>query len=255
MKCELSTLLRQAGLRDEEIRVYIALQVLRQATLSEVHVHTGLSHTTAYRTLRRLLDRGLLQELPINKKQSKYAVQSLDVLADAMSKEQLRMRRLELSLRSCSGIDIDALQKTTGDGVEVREGIDAFHEEYLKLPELGGEEFLAIGSSDSFWKASRASVESSLERSFVSRRLKHSVYSRSMMVASQDAEKIAKNDTKEMRTTKMKPRLPVMTNMLMICGNRVSHFLCDTHSPSVLILRDPELVAIHKQYFESLWES
>ncbi|NOS67668.1 MAG: helix-turn-helix domain-containing protein [Candidatus Peribacteraceae bacterium] len=259
MKKYLSSLLQKAGFRDEEAQLYVALLKLKQATLTELHVQTKMSHTTTYRVIHRLMDRGLIEQIPVNKKQSVYKPLSLSPLITSMEKEQSRMRKLELSLKKLDHLlpymDLDDTKKSTGASVEIHEGIDAFHEEYLKLPELGHDEFLAIGSSDSFWEASNASIDSPLERSFVSRRLKNNVYSRSMMVASKDAEKISSNDAKEKRTTKMKERLPVMSNMLMMSGDQVSHFVCDVDCPHVVVIRDPELVAIHKNYFEDLWKS
>ncbi|TSC58315.1 MAG: Transcriptional regulator, TrmB [Candidatus Peregrinibacteria bacterium Greene0416_62] len=259
MKNHLFTLLQKAGFRDEEAQLYLALLKLKKATLTELHVQTKMSHTTTYRTIHRLIDRGLIEQIPLNKKQSVYRSLSLSPLISSIEKEKSRIRKLELSLKKFDHLlpymDLDDTKPSSGSCVEIHEGIDAFHEEYLKLPELGHDEFLAIGSSDSFWKASNASIDSSLERSFVSRRLKNNVYSRSMMVASNDAEKIARNDAKEMRTTKMKEQLPVMSNMLMMSGNQVSHFVCDVDFPHVIVIRDPELVAIHKNYFEDLWRS
>lgn len=258
MKQYLFSILHKAGFREEEARLYVALLKFKQATLTELHVQTQLSHTTTYRTIHRLIERGLIEQIPINKKQSAYKALPLTALIASIRKEQSRIHKLELALKKMDHL-LPYLElqdnNSTSSPIEVREGIDAFQEEYLKLPELGHDEFLAIGSSDSFWNASNAGIDSPLERSFVSRRLKNNVYSRSLMVASQDAEKIASNDAKEKRTTKMKEQLPVMNNMLMMSGGQVSHFVCDRDFPHVIVIRDPELVAMYKSYFENLWKS
>ncbi len=258
MRKYLFSLLQKAGFRDEEAQLYLALLKVKKATLMQLHVQTKMSHTTTYRMIHRLIDRGLIEQIPLNKKQSVYKSLPLSALMSSIEKEKSRMQKLQSSLKKFDYLlpymDLDDTKPSSGSSVDVYEGIDAFHEEYLKLPELGHDEFLAIGSSDSFWQASNASIDSPLERSFVSRRLKNNVYSRSMMVASNDAEQIASNDAKEKRTTKMKEKLPVMTNMLMMSGNQVSHFVCDADFPHVIVMRDPELVAIHKNYFEALWK-
>lgn len=258
MKQYLFSLLQKAGFREEEARLYVALLKYKQATLTELHVQTQLSHTTTYRTIHRLIERGLIEQIPINKKQSAYKALPLTALIPSIRKEQLQIQKLELALKKLDHllpyVEFDRKQ-AVHPAVEVHEGIDAFQEEYLKLPELGHDEFLAIGSSDCFWQASNAGIESPLERSFVSRRLKNNVYSRSMMLASNDAEKIAQNDAKEKRTTKIKGQLPVMSNMLMMSGDQVSHFVCDRDFPHVIVMRDPELVAMHKSHFENLWNS
>jgi hypothetical protein len=232
------------------------MRKLKQTTLSELRAQTKLSHTTTYRTVQHLIERGLVEQVPLNRKQSLYLPRSLSVLATSLRSETSRLRRVERTLctydRLVPYMDLDD-PPSSATSVEVREGMDAFHEEYLKLPELGHDEFLAIGSSDRFWQASRASIDAPLERAFVSRRLRKGVYSRSLMLASRNAEAIARNDTRELRTTKIQSTLPVMTNMLMLCGDQVSHFVCDVDHPQVIILRDPELVAMHRASFETLW--
>ena len=210
-----------------------------------------------YRTLHRLIERELVETTPLNKKQCVYHPLTLAALIRALERDQKKMRKLELSLR-----DIDHLlpfaDLTSEDEEEVAEvitGKDAFHNEYLQLVDKQNDEFLAIGSSDGFWQASQASVDSPLERSFVSRRLKNNIYSRVLMVASEEADKIAEKDSKEKRTSKLKKELPVMKDMLMICGDQVSHFVCDTKNPRVLKVRDPQFVNMQRWCFETLWKS
>lgn len=258
MKQQILSVLAKTDLREDEIQVYLAALKLQQASLRELCTATGISHTTTYRTINRLIERGLLQKVPINNKQSIFKALPLSNLIISLESEQRRLRKLELALKNLDHLlpYLDSEDsEVSSDDIQILTGHDAFCEEYLKLPELKADEFLAIGSSDNFWQAAEASIDSPLERSFVSRRLKHNVYSRSMMVATDDAEKIASNDSREKRTTKLKQSLPVMSNMLMMSGDQVSHFICDTENPHVITIRHPELVAMQKQYFETLWNS
>lgn len=260
MKRQIRILLRKAGLREEEVKLYLTLLTCTSATIAELQMKSGLTHMTTYRTLQRLIDRGLIQATPINGKQSIYSPLSLRELIHALEKEQRRLRKIEASLR-----DLDHLlpfleqdgdeESADFESVEIREGAEAFHQEYLKLPDLGNEEFLAVGSSEKFWEASRASIDSPLERSFVHKRLQNNVYSRILMLACNDADEIARNDSREKRTTMQKKELPVMKDVLMICGSQVSHFLCDPQNPRVIIMRDPALVEMQKKGFEAIWKS
>lgn len=261
MKKALVSSLAQAGLCENEVSLYMHLLQLRCASLLELKQKTRLSHATVYRTIQKLVEQGLVQVVPVNKKQSLYKPLSLKALVEKLQSAQRKLRKLELSLNHLESLlpymecGSNLLESTADESIEVMEGLDAFQEEYLKIPERADSEFLAIGSSDAFWKASNASFESPLERSFVSRRLKNNMYSRSMMIATEDSEKIAKNDEKEKRTTKLKSSLPVVSNMLMMCGDTVSHFVCDAKNPHVIHIRNPELVKLHKHYFATLWNA
>ena len=258
----IKTLLQRANLRDEEIAIYLLLLKLQTATLPELQEQSSMTHITTYRTVNRLIERGLIEATPINQKQQIYKPLSLGALIRRLEKEQRKMRQLELSLR-----DLDPLLPYISDAndtlgeegdmaemIEVKEGAEALQEEYLRIPELCNGEFLAMGSSESFWEASQTSIDSHVERSFVSRRLRNNVYSRILMVACDDAEEIQSKDSREKRTTKQREELPVMNDCLMICQDQISHFLCDPENPRVLTIKHPELVKLQKNHFETIWK-
>ena len=211
-----------------------------------------------YRMIQRLQERGLIETEAINGKQQLYRPLSLQSLIKALEKDQRRLRRLELKLR-----DLDSLLPfmenpeeldVDDELIQIHEGREALCAEYLRIPDQPEDEFLAVGSSEGFWNAAGISMESSVERSFVRKRLDKNIYSRIMMMDCQDAERIQDNDTREKRTTKLCRSLPFQRDCLMLCGDRLSHFLCDPENPRVITIQSPELVHFQRLSFEDLWK-
>lgn len=256
MKKRLQRLLSLANMREDEIRLYMLLLKLRHASVPQLADIARVPVTTAYRAMHRLEDRGLARREAVNGKESQYFPLSLVSLVRELVSEQRQLRKMELSLRGLDPllkyVDVDGASDE--DEVEVREGLDAFREEYLKMPEVFREEYLHIGSAPNFWKSARMNYECPEERGFIKRRLARNLYARVLNTPSSQALEFQRNDSREKRTTVLTPSLPIRRDFLMIAEAQVSHFLCDPEHPRVIILRSPEAIAAHRNHFELLWK-
>ena len=58
---------------------------------------------------------------------------------------------------------------TEEESIEIREGLDAFREEYLKLPSCCEDEYLHIGSMEDCWRVGKMGYDSPEERETVLR--------------------------------------------------------------------------------------
>ncbi|MFA5750561.1 MAG: helix-turn-helix domain-containing protein, partial [Candidatus Shapirobacteria bacterium] len=88
MRQKIEHTLRLAGLREEEVTMYLHLLILKRASMAELIAETGLNVMTAYRTMKRLQERGLVQSFDINQKQSVYAPLSLGALIQTLGAEE-----------------------------------------------------------------------------------------------------------------------------------------------------------------------
>ena len=255
MQKRLRQLLRQADLREEEVSLYLCVLKLGRANIAQLIIATKLPSTTAYRTVQRLTERGLLRRLPINAKQSLYEALSLASIAHTLGREQQKLRKLELSLRNLDPLlRYISLDKEDPDDIEIREGRDAFREEYLKMPDVFRDEYLHVGSAPNFWKAALMNYECPEERGFIHRRLGKNLYARVLNTPSPEALEIQKNDSREKRTLVMTEKIPIIKDFVMIAETQVSHFVCDSDNPRVIVIRNPEAVAAQRSHFEMLWK-
>lgn len=260
MRHRIESVLRLAGLREEEVTMYLKLLSLKRATMPQLLAEIRLNVMTAYRTIKRLQERGLVKSMKVNEKQSVFLPLTLNALMQTLSAEERTLRRVQLALKDIDrflpyiGSEEETRDREEGEPVLMREGLDAFREEYLKIPDLCDEEFLHIGSMQNYWKVAEMSDEAPEELSFRHKRFKKNIYCRIFNTHSPESEIFAKRDSKELRTTRLVDAIPITQDYLAYSKNDVRHFLCDEKNPRVIIIRHPELVALYRDQFERMWK-
>lgn len=254
MRKKLTNLLRLAELKDEEITLYLLLLKLKEATIPQLVAESNLNFMMVYRTIKRLTEKGLIDSEPVNNKQDIYKPLSLKSLINKIQTQQRKLRRLENGLKGLDHflpyMDID---NETDESIQLREGLDAFLEEYLKLPELCEEEYLHIGNMHNLWNTAGLSYEAPEERNFIHRRIHRGAFARVLNPPTEKADEFASKDSIEKRTTKLKSGLPVTDNYLAITENQSSLFICDPEDPRVIVIKQPELLEMQKDQFRTLW--
>lgn len=248
-------LLRLQDLSEHEIAVYVALLKLRKATMPQIREKCGLPNISVYRALRQLEDRDLVESHMMNGKQSAYCPLSLEKLIRKIGFAQRKLRRIELELRNLDSL-LPYMEESEGDDqpeIDIRLGLDAFREEYLKVPETFDEEYFQFGNAAKFWESAKLDYDAPEERTFIRHRLASNLYLRALDIPSHVTERIQNNDSHEKRTMRLTSSLPVMNDLTMIGKKQITHFVNDKENPRVLIIRNPELVAAKRQQFETLW--
>ncbi len=255
MRDRLHSLLRAADLSEEEIAIYLWLLKLKQSSIPELKCKSRLPHITVYRTIAKLEERSLVEREQINRKQSIFRPLTLGKLAEKIASRKRRLQALENELKHLDRFLPYVDLENEDDPVELRSGLDAFREEYLKFPELLQHEYLHIGNMAKMWETSGFSYECAEERGFIHRRIARNVYARVLDVPTPEAQVVQRQDSKEKRTLVLKENLPIMDDFLLIGEKQVSHFLCDPENPRVVIMRSPAQVAVHHGFFEALWKA
>jgi sugar-specific transcriptional regulator TrmB len=258
MRRRLKELLRLAELREDEVTLYLLLLKERQASIPKLIEKSGLNTMSAYRSIERLCERGLLKEVPLNDKQSLYEPLSLKHLIAKITAEEKKLKRLELALRNLDCLlpfmDLES-DEESDELVEVREGRDAFREEYLKFPDCCNEEYLHIGNMHNYWNAANMTYECAEERAFINKRINRNIHCRIINTASKNAEEFQHNDSREKRVTRLSERIPIKDNYLGIAQTHAAHFICDAENPRVIVIKQPELLGMYKGQFEAMWKA
>ncbi|MFC1655647.1 helix-turn-helix domain-containing protein [Patescibacteria group bacterium] len=256
MRKKLTNLLRLAQLKDEEITLYLFLLKFKQVTISELVEKSQLNFMMVYRTIKRLRERGMVEAVPVNNKQDIYKPLSLQSIINKIQSQQRKLKRLECGLKGLDDflpyVDID---NTEEDLIQVREGIDAFKEEYLKLPELNCEEMLPLGDITHLWRTSKLSYDCPEERNFIHKRLKKGLSVRMLTTPCENGRALLARDGLEKRTTRLKSKLPITENMLIITKNQSSLFICDEDDPRVITIKQPDMLEMQKNQFHGLWSA
>lgn len=256
MRKKIIQLLTTADLKPEEIKIYLLLLKLQNTTITELTVKSGLNFMMVYRTVKRLYERGLVEPEKLNNKQNIYKPLSLQSLIKKINLQQRKLNRLEQSLKGLDSIlpFMDMEDSGEDDTIEIKDGLDAFREEYLKLPGVCLDEYLCLGSMESYWRVAEMTAECPEERGFVNQRMANGIFARVINTRCKEIEEVQKRDSLEKRTLKIKEKLPIMTNYFAITPEQSTLFICDKENPRAIIMKQKDLLNLQKEQFKVLWE-
>ncbi|MBU1151279.1 hypothetical protein KJ632_00455 [Patescibacteria group bacterium] len=255
MRKKLQYLLSTTDLKPEESKIYLLLLKLNSATIQQLSAQSGISEMSTYRAVKRLQERDMVEAQQLNKKQSIYQPLSLQKLIQRINHKQKKLARLANSLK-----DIDPLlpyldlNEELEDSIEIKEGLDSFREEYLKLPRIAKDEFICMGSMEQYWAVNGWDLDAPEEASFIRQRMHKGVYARVANIRSEQSEYFHSRDSLEKRTTKIKDDIPMINNYFTITENQSNLFICNKENPRVIITKQPELLNLQKAQFSELWK-
>lgn len=255
MRKQLKRLLESAGLKNEEVKIYLLLLKLQKSTISELTYKSGLNFMMVYRTIDRLLERGLIEKKSLNEKQNFYVPLSLKKLIRRIQSEQRKLHRLAAKLK---GLDpllpfVDVDREVEDELIEVKEGLDSFREEYLKMPDLCNENYYHIGAMHNYWDVAQWSYDCPEERGFIRKRLNNGIFARILNTPCKEADDFCPRDTIEKRESRIVDELPLTNNYMGFAENQISLFICDKDDPRVVVIKEPDLLKMHHNQFKNLW--
>ncbi len=254
MKKQLAQLLEMAELKHEEVTIYLHLLKLKSATIPQLVALTGVNTMMVYRTFKRLTDRELVKAQPLNNKQNTYSPLSLNAIIHRVTQERQKLDRLERAFRGLDNLLPLMDVSSDNDTMEIHEGVEAMLEEYLKIPDLCKTEFLHIGAGTKTWDLLGLDFDCTEERNFIKRRMNRGVHARVLNEPAKEMERISLSDTKEKRTTRVKEKLPVMHNYLIITDNQSHLFINNIEHPRVITIKQPDILTLQKDQFYDLWK-
>lgn len=255
MRQKLIRLLRRANLSEQEIQIYLTLLKLQSSTTTQITTQTGLNEMMVYRTLNNLKERGLITEAKLNDKQKIFSPLSLKALIETLEKEARSLNRLKNSLEDLDQLlpYLDEENDEESESIQIRDGLEAYIEEYLKIPQVADEEIFALGSICNFWQLLDWDLDTPEERAFINQRNKKGVRARLIHKYQEGAETIKDRDSLEKRTTQIKDNLPIMKNCMLMTEKDARLFICDKENPRVIVTTQPELLSLYKNQYEALW--
>ena len=201
MRRKIQSLLQLADLKEEEIQLYLLLLKLQQASAAELIEKSGFGRMMVYRTLQSLEDQEMVEKVALNQKTSVYKPLTLNALIRKIDVEQRKLRRLQLALQDLDGflpmMDLSENQSEEEEIIQVREGIDAFREEYLDFPDYCDDEYLHVGHMENYWDAAGMTYDCPEEIAFRNKRYKKGVYCRIVNVHTPQSEEFVRRDSRE----------------------------------------------------------
>lgn len=247
----MENILREAGLTDNEVKVYIALNKIGLSSIGPIVDKAQITNSKIYVILERLVNKGLASHVVINGVKHFKTAQP-ERLIDFLEEKKKKIEKEEANVREIIPrlLSEQADWKSKRD-VEVYEGFNGIRtvrERTLKLLKRG-DELLILGAS----KFSTSQYEYYWEN-YHKRRIKQDINCRYLMY-----EETRKNEGKKRESWKLTqvrymqnpPSNPIRAD---IYADYVD-IAIDAVNPFVISIKSKEVSNSFKSYFESLWKT
>lgn len=232
--------LREFGLTDKEIKVYLACLKLGTALVQDIAKKAGTYRTYTYEILRSLKEKGLVSYIIKSGKQY-FEVAKPEKLLNILKEKEEKIQRLLPSLKE---VYKSAAEKPKIEVYEGKEGIKTVIDDLIKTKKP----ILAYGST-----RKQMGLLDFYFPNYIKRRIKEKIRIKILTEHSKETEEVKRKDKEELRETRFFPEgidLPTATN---IYGNKVAILSLEKELLGIII-ESENIANTQRLIFELLWK-
>ncbi len=175
--------LREFGLTEKEIKVYIALLKLGSALVQDISKKAGTYRTYTYEVLKSLKEKGLVSYVIKSGKQY-FEVAQPEKLINILKEREEKIKKI---LPTLENIYNSSPEKPKIEVYEGKEGLKSIYDDMIKTKR----EILAYGSAKK-----QIELMQFYFPNFIKRRVKEGIKTKVIIEKSEDSLKLSKNDKK-----------------------------------------------------------
>ena len=236
--------LQDAGLNENEAKIYLATLELGQTTVSRIARKSGIKRTTVYLSLENLKDKGLISVIKKHNKTSYYAEDPRN-LERVMEERKQRITALIPQLLTFTNL-IDRkpeIRYFEGDNGIKEVLMDALNHAKKEICMMYSESYIADFDAKYF------------SDYYVPERLKRKIFSRTIVPDVPEMQELAKGNEKALRQMKfVSAELFNIKIEIMIYGSsKVS--IVSFREKFALIIDSPLIYQSFQSIFETMWAS
>lgn len=249
MKKNLYNSLKELGLNEAEINLYVVSLTVGPISISEIAKHLGISRPNVYKIIAELEKHGLTQFKQQNKYARKFSVQSPIVVLEKLREKKERMQQLDHGLVS-SLPDLLTLfhQSESNTKIKVIQGKEQYLKAFNGILEEENKIVEYFGSAEDFVNF----VSQKTEANWIKKRMRKGIVIKSLLLPSQTATDFAADDAKEMRETKVLKGAWPFSSSFQLFSNKV--IIWQPKAPIAVLIEDKFIVEMLKSIFYKLWE-
>lgn len=232
---ETQKVLKDIGLSEGEIKVYLALLKLGSVPASKIKEETKLHRTTIYDFVEKLLNKGLINYVVKNNIKYYKATHPNKLLEFIKEKEE-NVKGILPALTKLAEFKKEEIK------VEVYKGVEGFKTVLNDLLRIG-EDMVAFGVDEVKFKE-RFPL---LMKQYFKKEEDRGINER--LLTSEDTEFIFKKKTTNYRFVPKEFFNPTPT---IVYGNKIAIIIWEPLT--IILIENPELADSYKKYFEMLWK-
>ena len=246
---DLETSLGQLGLHPKQIKVYLVLLQMGEATIQEITSKSKVKRTSVYKALDNLVLRGLVTFVDKGWHRQYYAENPKKALM-AIKEEEQAVAKKEKKLLELMP-ELTSLYNSIPAKPKIRfyEGIDGLKQIYEEIFYLQpGSELLTITPGSLIYQA----FDEAWIKEYLKRRVAGRISCRSIAEDSPESKKHQANDKEEHRITRLVPkeRFP-FKNEISIFANKVA--IVSLREQMGVIIESLDVADTHRAWFELAW--
>ena len=233
-------ILKEYGLSDNEIKVYIASLSKGTSKVNEISKKAGLLRTTTYEVLKSLVEKGLVS----------YAIKSKVRYFEAADPNKLvrileeKKEKIKSILPELEFLKQSVTEKPTIEFYEGKEGLKTILDDII---ETRPKEMLQLGSSKIF------EALNFYFPTWIKRRVKARIHARILQEKVQVIKELKKRDKKELREIRFLPKNFRINTHTQIYGNKIAILTLNKEELIGVIIENKDIVETQRSLFGELW--
>lgn len=233
--------LREFGLTDREVKVYLAMLKLGTALVQDIAKSAGTYRTYTYEVLKSLMQKGLVSYAIKSGKQY-FEVAEPEKLLSILKEREIKVNKILPELKT---IYKSVTEKPKIELYEGKEGLKTILDDLIKTKQ----EVLVYSST-----RKQLVLLDFYFPNYITRRVKEKIKIKVLTERSKETLEMRKNDKKELREMRFLPEgfeFPTATN---IYGNKVA-ILSLEKEPIGIIIENEDIAKTQRMVFELLWKT
>lgn len=239
--------LQELGLSPNEAKIYEALLEIGSSSVPEISVKTKVHKRNIYDTIPRLLNKGLIYQIP-ESRESRFAATNPEKLSELVWEKEEKLNKILPELQS------QFKKAATSEAVYVYKGVEGF-KNYLRDILKAGEDVYLLGAKGGWFDPDL--------KTFITRFLKQAREKKIKYyhIFDYEVQKFAPDLLKQLgRPHKFLPKKYSTTGAVDIFGDHVVTFsgltLKDiTDDVTLAVIVNRELADCYRTWFQFMWDS
>lgn len=235
-------ILKEYGLSDNEIKVYLASLYLGTSRVNEISKKADLLRTTTYEVLKTLVEKGLVSYV-IKSGVRYFETANPNKLLNILEERKERINSIMPELES---LKASVTEKPTIEIYEGKAGLKTILDDIIKTKP---KEILTLSS---------AKVFETLMFYFphwINRRVKAKIYAKILQQEVETTKELKKKDKSELREIRFLPKDFKIDTHMQIYGNKIAILTLTKDEPIGVIIENKDIVETQKSLFNVLWNN
>lgn len=242
--------LKELGVTENAIELYITSLTIGPATISTLSTELNINRPNVYKIIADLEQHGLAKFSERKKYSHTFMVQPPTIIKELLNK---KVKDLENDNQKIFTAMPDLLamyrQGELPTSIKIYEGREQFMKIFFELLDEAKDTIEYLGSAEDLISGF---IGWANEERWIKKRLKNNIFIKSLIFESNDANKLKTDDLKQLRETRLLKNLKPFPTSFHISANKV--IIWQVKTPLALVIEDEYMVQMFRAMFYAFWE-